>query len=124
MLVRFGLAAAFAALSLAPAFAEDAACTVPIPPVAIDGAVATQEQMNAMHDDVVNFIKASDDYQNCVIADLNAKKEKAHKMKIEFDPYVQKEDEGLIAANQRLKEKVGGEFNAAVQAFKGHHISG
>jgi hypothetical protein len=124
MLVRFGLAAAFVAVSLMPAFAEDPACTAPIPPAALDGATATQEQMTAMHDDVVNFIKASDDYQSCVVADLDAQKAKAHKMKIEFDPYVAKQAESLVAANQRLKEKVGGEFNAAVQAFKGHHISG
>jgi hypothetical protein len=124
MVVRFSLAAALFAVSLAPAFAQDATCTAPIPPAALDGATATQEQMTTMHDDVVNFIKASDDYQACVIADVDAKKAKAHRMKIEFDPYVAKQAEGQVAANQRLKEKVGGEFNAAVQAFKGHHISG
>lgn len=124
MSVRFGLAAAFVAVSLAPAFAQEATCTAPIPPAALDGATATQEQMNAMHDDVVTFLKQSDDYQSCIVADLDAKKAKAHRMKIEFDPYVAKEAEGLAAANQRLKEKVGGEFNAAVKAFNGHHISG
>ena len=121
---RFGYAVAFLAVSLAPAIADDAACTAPIPPVAIDGATATDDQMKTMHDDVVNFINQSDDYQNCVVADLDAKKAKAHKMKIEFDPYVAKQAEAAIAENQRQKEKVGGEFNAAVQAYKNQRIKG
>ena len=124
MIFKFGLAAAFVAVSLTPAFAADPACTAPIPPVALDGATATQEQMTAMHDDVTNFLKASEDYQNCVVADLDAQKLKAKKMRIEFDPYIQKQATADVAANQRLKERVGGEFNAAVHAFNGHHVSG
>jgi len=124
MIFKFGLAAAFVAVSLSPAFADDPACTAPIPPVALDGATATQEQMTAMHDDVVNFLKQSDDYQSCIVADLDAKRAKAKRMKIEFDPYQQKEAESLAAANQRLKEKVGGEFNAAVHAFNDQKVKG
>jgi hypothetical protein len=82
--------------------------------------------MKAAHDDVVNFIKASDDYQACLVSDLQAQKDKAAKAKDPkpLDPSIEAGVNAKLEANQSLKEKVGGEFNAAVAAYKAKNPKG
>ena len=70
ILKTLGLVAALVGLSVAPALAQSA-CQEPIAPAAVDGATATTAQMNGAHDDVVTFIKQSDDYQSCLYKELN-----------------------------------------------------
>src|ERR1041385_573777 len=65
-----GLVAALAGLSVTPALA-DSACQEPIAPAAVDGATATTAQMNGAHEDVLTFIKQSDDYQSCLYKELD-----------------------------------------------------
>jgi hypothetical protein len=124
MSFKFALAAAFVVASVAPALADT--CDEPIAPASINGATATKEQMSQMRDDVVNFIKASDDYQSCLYSDLRAQKLAAEKSK-DKKPLPQSVEDGVTAKvndSQREKEKIGGEFNAAVQAYKAAHPSG
>src|SRR6185312_4698043 len=71
MLGKFGLAVAAVLISAAPAMAAGVCGGAPIAPAAVDGSKVTEAQMKDAHDDVVNFIKASDDYQSCVIGDLD-----------------------------------------------------
>ena len=120
MLKTLGLVAALILGSAAPALAQGM-CSEPIAPAAVDGNVATSIQMGAAHDDVVTFLKQSDDYQNCVIKELNDAKADALKAKKDVDPALEPAAGAKIQANQGLKEKVGAEFNASVLAYKAKH---
>jgi cephalosporin-C deacetylase-like acetyl esterase len=127
MIGKFGLAVAAVLISAAPAMADSSVCGgAPFAPAAVDGSKATETQMKDAHDDVVNFIKASDDYQKCLFDDLDRQKAAAAKAK---DP--KPLDQGIIdgvnakvASNQKTKEKVGAEYNAAVHAYKSAHPKG
>jgi hypothetical protein len=113
-----GLMSALVLVSV-PAFASN--CSEPIAPAAIDGKTATTAQMNGMHDDVMTFLKQSDDYQLCLIGELKAANAAAVKAKKDPDPALQADTEAKIQANQALKVKVGGEFNASVGDYKKAH---
>ncbi|HEX7726706.1 MAG TPA: hypothetical protein VF410_09130 [Rhizomicrobium sp.] len=127
MFGKFGLAVAAVLISAAPAMADSAVCGgAPFAPAAVDGSKATEAQMKDAHDDVVNFIKSSDEYQACLYNDLDRQRAAAAKAK---DP--KPLDQGIIdgvnakvAANQKTKEKVGAEYNAAVHAYKAVHPKG
>lgn len=123
ILKRLGLVAALVGLSAAPALAESA-CQEPIAPVAIDGATATTAQMNGAHEDVMTFIKQSDDFQLCLYKELDDAKQDALKNKKQIDPALEPAVAKKVDGNQHLKEKVGGEFNAAVIAYKAKHPNG
>ena len=114
-----GLASALVLASAIPAFASN--CSEPIAPAAINGATATTAQMNAMHDDVMTFLKQSDDYQLCLLGELKAANDAAVKAKKDPDPALEADTKAKIQANQTLKEKVGAEFNASVGAYKKAH---
>jgi hypothetical protein len=110
-------------LGAAPAFAQGE-CLDPIAPAAVDGNSATKEQMEAARGDVMNFMKSSDDYQDCLDADFKQKKDKALKDKKPLDPQMAQQVDNEISANQQMKEKVGAEYNAAVVAYKAKHPNG
>jgi len=115
-----GLATALVLASAVPSFAASA-CSEPIAPSAINGATATSAQMNAQHDDVMTFLKQSDDYQMCLLKEEKDANAAAIKAKKDPDPALDAEVKAKIQANQTLKEKVGGEFNAAVGDYKKAH---
>ena len=123
ILRKLGLVAALAGLSVSPALAQST-CQEPIAPVAVDGATATSAQMNGAHADVMTFIKQSDDYQLCLYKELDDAKADAIKNKKQIDPALESGVAKRVDANQHLKEKVGGEFNAAVIAYKAKHPNG
>jgi hypothetical protein len=123
MLKTLGLAVALFGASLVPAMAESA-CQEPIAPAAVDGAKATTAQMNGAHDDVITFIKQSDDYQACLLKEFSDAQADAVKNKKPLDPSVQTAVSMKVDANQHLKEKVGGEYNASVLAYKAKHPNG
>jgi hypothetical protein len=111
------------ALAATPAFADPSSCYEPYPPAAIDGKTATESQMKHGMSDVSDFIKASDDYQNCMNSEFIAmqKKAKESKDKTPLDPSIGQHVQAKIDENQKLKEKVGNEFNVAVGAYKAAH---
>ena len=123
MLSRIAMASAFVLGMAAPALADSSSCSEPYPPTAIDGNTATADQMKAAHNDVVNFIKSSDDYQSCLNADYQAQSQAAAKSKDKkpLDPSIKADVEARLEANQKEKEKVGAEFNTAVVAYKAKH---
>ncbi len=125
MLLKFGSVAALLLMFTAPALADNA-CTAPLAPAAVDGAKVTKAQMSSAHDDVVDFIKASDQYQSCLFADLDKQRADAAKQKDPkpLDPSIEQGVQAKINANQKMKEKVGGEYNAAVHAYKAAHPGG
>ena len=119
MLKKIVLAAALVAASAIPAFAQS--CSEPIPPVAPNGATANKAQISAAAHDANLFIKASDDYQGCLITDLNNQKDAAKKDKKELDPAIGAAVTAKVDANQAMKERVGSEFTTAYAAFKKSH---
>ncbi len=123
MLKTLGLVVALLGASAVPALAQSA-CQEPIAPAAIDGAVATTAQMGNAHDDVMTFIKQSDDYQSCLLKEFNDLQTDAVKNKKPLDPAIQTAVSAKVDSNQHLKEKVGGEYNASVIAYKAKHPNG
>jgi hypothetical protein len=110
-------------LGATPAFADMSSCYEPLPPAAVDGSAATERQMKSALTDVKDFIKASDDYQNCMNSEFIAmqKKAKESKDKTPLDPSIAPSVQAKIDQNQKLKEKIGNEYNAAVVAYKAKH---
>jgi hypothetical protein len=111
-----------------PAFAQ-MGCSNPIAPSAVNGASATEQQMKDAKADVLNFMKSSDDYQQCLLNQVKAAKAEAAKHTGDknakpFDPAIETSATASIDANQRLKEKVGAEFNGAVAGYKASHPGG
>ena len=123
MLTRFVMTAAFVFGTAAPALAAASACNEPYAPAAVDGGAATEAQMKSAHDDVMNFIRDSDAYQDCLNADYMAQEREAKKQKDAkpLDPSIKADVDARIHKNQAEKEKVGTEFNTAVQAYKAKH---
>jgi len=122
MSIKFALALALAAGISAPALADS--CSAPIPPTPVDGSTATKEQLTQAREDTVNFIKASDDYQSCLFADLKAQKAEAVKNKKTFAASIEDGVNDKVQDNQKEKEKVGGEYNAAAVTYKNKHPGG
>lgn len=123
-MLKHSIVFAVAVLASAPAFAADInSCFEPIPPVAVDGSTATEDQMKHALRDVKDFIASSDDYQVCLNSQLILMKKDAEKSKDKqpLDPAIQARVQTKIDANQKLKEKVGNEYNAAAQAFNAKH---
>ena len=122
--IVLAIAVAGAAMASAPAFAADLnSCYEPIPPVAVDGNTATEDQMKHALKDVKDFIAASDDYQVCLNSQLIQMKQDNAKSKDKppLDPAIQARVQSKIDANQKMKERVGNEYNAAAQAFNVKH---
>ena len=61
-------AAAFVILA-APAFGQDR-CSAPLAPVVPDGKTASVAQLSQAAKEVVAYIRASDDYQTCLLAEI------------------------------------------------------
>jgi hypothetical protein len=126
MFAKVGMVAVgLVVLSAAPAFAQ-MGCSDPIAPTATNGATATEQQMKDAHSDVVTFMKSSDDYQQCLLDQVKTAKAEAAKHAGDhnakpFDASIETNANARIDANQRLKEKVGAEFNAAVAGYKAAH---
>jgi len=125
MLGRVTLASVFVLLTAVPALADASSCYEPIAPAAVDGNTATEAQMKASLSDVKDFIKASDDYQTCLLSDFQQQKREAAKQKDKdkqkLDPSIEADVNARIAKNQKLKEQVGGEYNTAATAYKAKH---
>jgi len=123
MLSRIAMASAFVLGMAAPALADSSSCSEPYPPAAIDGNTVTYDQLKAAAHDANVFMKASDDYQSCLNSDYLAQAQAAAKSKDKkpLDPSIKADVEAKIGSNQKEKEKVGTEFQAAVAAFKAKH---
>src|ERR1700687_3703367 len=96
----------------APAFAQDK-CSAPIAPVVPNGRTASASDLVQANRDVVAFIKSSDDYQSCLLADLQSQIDAAKddKDKKGLDPAIKKAIEAKGDANPKLKETAGTAFN-------------
>lgn len=126
MLNRIALVAAFT-LCVSPAFARDDAaadhdyapsCTAPVPPALVDGAATTKAQLDAAHEAVDAFMSQSDRFQRCLGRALGARQDLAFSTHSNVPVVVLKQINGRAEANQRQKEQVGKDYNAAVKTFQ------
>src|ERR1700755_2706541 len=126
MLKKSILVAAMALIS-SPAFADLTDCSEPYAPAAVDGSTASEEKMSAARKDVMTFISDSDNYQMCLNSQLIGMKKKGgaerakDKVKKPLDPSVQADVAARLDANQKMKERVGAEYNTAVTAYQAKH---
>ncbi|MBV8976788.1 MAG: hypothetical protein JO261_03095 [Alphaproteobacteria bacterium] len=106
-----------------PAFADFSSCSEPYAPASLDGNTATMEQMQQGQKDVVQFIKDSDTYQDCMNGQLKDMQREAARSKDKkpVDPSIVAMVQSKIDKNQKLKEKVGAEFNTAAQTYNAKH---
>lgn len=91
-------------------------CSGPIPPAAPPSKPNIKQISDASHD-ANQFMKQSDDYQECLKRELREKQAKAAKDKKQLDPSVGDEIQAQIDQNQRQKEQVGTEFQTALANF-------
>ena len=93
-------------------------CHEPTPPPSIDGSIATEQQMKQGREDVVEFINDSDDFQRCVNSEFTSRRAAAKSEGKDLDPLP---FQRTIDSNQRKKEVVGSEYNAAVSVYRAKH---
>lgn len=117
-----GAMSAAAALA-GPALAQDACARPEAPAIDPQAASASVESLSGAKQQTLDFIKASDAYQECVLAGAKAKRDEAKAKKVAFDPAIAERAQRDVSANQADKEKVGAAFNAAVKAYKAAHPS-
>jgi len=106
-----------------PALAQSM-CSKPIPPAAIDGATATKAQIAAASHDANTFMKAVDDYQECISLEYQGLVTAAAADKKDVDPSIKETDDADIKDSQAMKVRVGAEFNASYAAYKKAHSGG
>jgi hypothetical protein len=106
----------YLALCLGAATPALAQCVSPAPPVPLDGATATEEQLRIAMAQAREFIAQSDLYQGCVSSEVEATDLTHISLKA-----LEASIASRIAANQAMKEKVGAAANAAMQAYKLAH---
>jgi|HubBroStandDraft_3_1064219.scaffolds.fasta_scaffold329336_2 hypothetical protein len=116
MLKIVALSAALVAFSALPALA-DAECAEPIAPQQPTGPSVTLKQISDAAHDTNVFMKQSDDYQSCLGREYRQKRDEAEKEKKDLDPSVQQDIDASIDENQKLKQRVGSEFQQAFAAF-------
>lgn len=121
MLKKIALAMLLASAGALPAFAQGTICTAPPMPVSVDPSKATVDQVRALLAATQGFIGASDAYESCLGNDLQAQKDQARSSSRPFDPAIEAAINAKIAANQKDKEKVGGDADIFVSAFKKTH---
>jgi len=110
------LSAAFALLA-APASAYPSRCVQPYAPTVPDGRTATKAQLDSSKAQVIDFIKQSDQYQECLLLEIKTEREKAARKGKEFDKQIEIDLRNSGDANQREKERVGAEFNGASHTY-------
>jgi hypothetical protein len=92
-------------------------CAEPLAPASIDGSKANLKQIaDASHDANV-FMKQSGDYQDCLRREVSQQKAEAERKKKPFDPSIADAANARIDENQKMKEKVGLEFQTALATF-------
>jgi hypothetical protein len=104
----------------APAMAQSA-CTEPVAPAPVDGAAVSQDQLRAAVTVAKDFIAQSDVYQSCLLSAFDAAKAQAATDSKPVDPALAGSTQTKVAANQKTKEKVGTDINAAIGVYKKTH---
>jgi hypothetical protein len=115
-MVRSLVLSAVAVLVLASPASAQNSCVQPYAPTVPNGTAANKDQMLAAQNEVKTFIRDSDAYQECILRDVRGQREAARRDQKTLDPAIEEAALRRINANQREKERVGAEYNAAVRA--------
>ena len=123
MFLRLCAGFALAMMTAAPALAASACGSPPVAPASIDGKTATEAQLKDAVSDFKTFQTESDTYQSCLLADLKKQEAEAARSNPPktLDPAIPQMINAQVNDNQKLKEKVGGELNGAIIAYKAKH---
>jgi hypothetical protein len=105
-----------ALLALTSHFAM-AECIAPEPPTAVDGATADMDAMVAGQNAVKAFQSASGEFYACIDAQIAALKTAIAEGDDDAKAAAEKATEAYNA-NVAVEEKVAGDFNAAIRAYK------
>lgn len=122
----------FAAVSLGAAGAamagqfkefEDNCGTGPFGPAVKMDATISDEKLNELRKDVLDFIKASDQFQECVTKILDGgptfkKEDDSREKRIAIATRFEREASKIIDENQSEKERVGADFNKLLELRK------
>lgn len=92
------------------------------PDVKMDASI-TEEKLTELRKDVTDFLKASDQFQDCVTKIMDAgptfkKEDDTREKRIAIATRFEREASKLIDDNQAEKERVGDEFNKLVELRK------
>jgi hypothetical protein len=109
------------ALSVAPAFAFQSRCVEPYAPVVPDPRATTKQQLDEAKRAVIQFIKDSDQFQDCLLLELKTEQQTAARKQKSFDPRIEADIKKMISANQREKERIGATYNGAVHTWNALH---
>ena len=91
-------------------------CVAPAPPLPLNGAEASAEQLREAIANARNFIGQANLYENCLLDELKAAQDRdAQSSDLDKDTAVR------IAANRRLKDKVSSDAVSAMDAYKKAH---
>ena len=107
-----------ALLGATPALAQNAVCVEPTLPAMVDGNTVTHDQLVAAITQAKDYMAKSDVYQQCIVADLEAKKQAAAKAGTPFDEQLQQVALAKAAANQQSKDKLAADLNAQSALYK------
>jgi hypothetical protein len=121
MIRQIAWMAAALALIGSPALAQTSCGGPPAAPAIPDGAKASAGEITDAYKQVTAFMKSSDDWQLCVKNDLDKQKSAAAAAKQPFDAKIEKAADAQGDANQKDKERVGKEMNAALAAYHKAH---
>ena len=83
----------------------------------------TLPQLNQAAKKAVAFIKASENYQVCILDDISAQDQHAKNSKKALDPAIRKALEDKGDANQIEKERIGKQYNVVAAAYKVAHLN-
>ena len=115
------LTAAAAAFLATPALAQSSCGAAPTAPAIPDGTKASANDITQAYNQVTAFMKTSDEWQLCMKNDLDKQKADAKAQKKDFDSNIEKVADQQGDANQKDKERVGKEMNAALGAYHKAH---
>lgn len=122
MWFKTGLAAAALFAMAAPALA--ATCNEPVAPIiSVNGATATETQMKDAISDFKLYQGAADGFQDCINAEVHRLVEAAKNSpdKKPVDPSILSAYKARQDAVQAEKEKLGGQLNAQIIAYRSAH---
>jgi hypothetical protein len=84
----------------------------------VDGYTVTHDQLVAAINQAKDYMAKSDVYQQCIVDDLEAKKQAAAKAGTPFDEQLQQVALAKAAANQQSKDKLAADLNAQSSIYK------
>lgn len=117
MTKKLAFLVAAALMAAMPALAQTV-CVEPAPPAMVDGNTVSHDALVAVIAQAKDFMAKSDTYQDCIKADMEAKKDAAAKAGTPFDDQIHQVAMAKVAANQQIKDKLAADINEQAGIYK------